>query len=89
MKINFDWNSFTADNSKKKGDKTEITAHQGTLYKAGGLDKSFLNISGKLSEDFSYGDQGIYKDEFLQSMDSDKLVSMNRNKMAMTPTVTH
>lgn len=82
MKINFDWNNFSTDNSQKRSDRAEQgRGQEGILFSSS--DKTFLNIAGKIKEDFAYGDQGVLADGMLQSVDADKLISMNRNKMAV------
>lgn len=82
MKINFDWNNFSTDNSQKRSDRAEQgRGQEGILFLSS--DKTFLNIAGKIKEDFAYGDQGVLADGMLQSVDADKLISMNRNKIAV------
>lgn len=73
MKINFDWQNrnFT--------DKEPNVKSTGPAFRQLSNKQTVLDISGKVTDDFSYGDQGRFAEKVMQASEVDDYMLLKRN----------
>ena len=85
MKINFDWHNFMSKNTEKTSQI--LDGSQGTVKSAKGTDsihnKTFVDISEKVTDDFKYGDQGRVAEKLGGAISSEDYLAIQRDFMTV------
>lgn len=85
MKINFDWHNYMSENKKKSMQTMDDSkTAEKNARGIGAIHKSTLvDISEKVTDDFTYGDQGRLTERLNAAMSSDDYLAVQRDFMTV------
>ena len=86
MKINFDWHNYMSKNDQTKNSQTTegaLNSQKNVREASSVYSQTMVDISGKLTDDFHYTDQGRLADSLKEVINSEDYVAIQRNFMTV------